>query len=197
MAPYLPYTRLGSPLVTHEDRRARRKKSTGLELAVTPNHPSTAPLPNLLQYRESFITQVKRYVSNADERRRFTEILDHFIDWSFKRSAEIDHFDGNYDQHVVSFKHRATGVVFWSAYPRRGDGAKLEILPGGHGSLSVDRLQDALSVIGAISKEPVSDATTLRIPFSALKSELRREYVTALLERMLVDLAMSRERATG
>ncbi|MEP7343742.1 MAG: hypothetical protein ABI877_00685 [Gemmatimonadaceae bacterium] len=172
------------PIASTQEGRNGRDKSW----AIPPNHFYWPFLPNLLQSREAFIAHVKRYVSNVAERKRLTEVLDHFIDWSFKHPAELSHYDGDHDSHVVSFKRQGDGAVLWSAHPRRDDGAKLEILPGGHSSLSAERLQDALTVIHSVTtREPVVEETTLRIPFVALKSEMRRDHVTALLERILSD----------
>lgn len=143
-------------------------------------------LANMQQYRSAFITQLNREVQHADEQQRFVQVLDHFIQWSALRPGKLGLADVTGRQHVVSFNRVADGAVFWTAYAR-DRGAKLEILPRARTSLSAERLQDILAVIGSVTVEPVSEETPLRIPFAALKNADARARVTDLLQRILAD----------
>jgi hypothetical protein len=97
--------------------------------------------------------------------------------------------DKNYDQKVISFRELGRNYILWSAYPRVGDGAKLEILPGAIEAIAPATRDYAIRTLQSLSREPISDKTTLRVPFRALKSQERRATVKAVLERLIAELA--------
>jgi hypothetical protein len=87
----------------------------------------------------------------------------------------------------VSFTRVADGSVLWSASPRRDGGARFEVLPRPRRSLATERRQDALAVMRAVSREPITDESPFYVTFAALKGATGRDQMTALLERILQD----------
>jgi hypothetical protein len=152
-------------------------------------------MPDLAQHRSAFLAQLSRMCSDPREVERLEAVLEHFLEWSAARASQLEHHKKKYEQNVVSFA-RPDGTVFWSAYPRDDGYAKFEILPRMRRALPAAALEDAVTVLNRISKEPVTHATTLRVPFLALKNSSSRNAVTELLDRLVaVPLTRARDRA--
>lgn len=143
-------------------------------------------VPTLQQHRTAFIAQVAREVPHVDEQKRFTQALDHFINWSVQRASKLALYSGAARPYIVSFERIADGAILWSVYPR-DHGARFEILPRGRSGLTAERMADVLNVISSVTVETVGDEDALRIPFAALKNPASRDRVTELLERILAD----------
>jgi hypothetical protein len=143
-------------------------------------------MPSIEASRHAFLNRIRRY-THPSERPYFEAALDDFIDWSSSRAPELVHSDNEYDQDVVSFLVMPRAIVLWSAYPRI-DGAKLEILPGSADTLSASMRHEAVRALRSISREPISESTTLRIPFASLKTEPRRRTVKGVLDCILAGL---------
>ncbi len=112
--------------------------------------------------------------------------LDDFIAWSQDRPDRLQYHDADYDQDVVSFRATALGTVFWSAYPKHRDGAKLKAWPGSADRLPSDVRRHAIDELLALSsREQLGEGTTLRISFRVLKSAAHRDRVKALMVRLL------------
>lgn len=139
------------------------------------------------EHRVSFLKKVGSYV-RQDEVNRFAVALDDFVAWSDATAGKVVFSGRDYDQKTVSFEDVASGRVFWTAYPRVESGAKLEILPGGAHCLSQEVRAHALDILRSISREPVGDDTTLRVPFTALKGAAARHKVKDLMNTLLVHL---------
>ncbi|HEV2644528.1 MAG TPA: hypothetical protein VGT98_17580 [Candidatus Elarobacter sp.] len=145
-------------------------------------------MPNLEDSRAKFLRKIVSY-THRDDRPRFEAILDDFIAWSTARGGTVEYVDKEHRQGAVSFRESGRGYVLWSAYPRSDDGAKLEILPGAADKISPERRAEALSVLKALTREPIEEDTTLRVSFHALKSQDRRDRVQAVLGELVADLA--------
>jgi hypothetical protein len=126
-----------------------------------------------------------RYVPHISERQSFTEVLDYFIKWSATRQSAIQHYDKEHNPAAVSFARTSDSAVFWTAYPRVDEGAKFEILPRRYASLSPELREDAQSVLCAIGHWDPNEASSMRLPFLALKRPATRDRVTELLDRLL------------
>ena len=151
--------------------------------------------PTLKESRVAFIEQLERYLPFAGEQKRFVETLDYFIEWSRQQPTLLAHFDHDADPCVVSFTRVADGTVLWSASPRRGDGAKFEVVPRQRRTLTADRREDALASMRAISRQPITDESPFQVTFAALKGAGGREQMVALMERILQDPPATRGRA--
>ena len=151
-------------------------------------------MPTLKETRVAFIEQLQRYLPYADEQRRFTETLDHFIEWSRQRPTLLAHVEHDRNPCVVSFTRVADGSVLWAASPRRDSGARFEVLPRPRRGLDDERRQDALAVMRSVSREPITDESPLFVTFAALKGASGREQMIALLERILQDPPAARGR---
>jgi hypothetical protein len=145
-------------------------------------------VPTIDESRRAFLDRLKRY-ARGSEYAYFEVALDDFIRWSANQVPELVHFDKEYKQNVVSFQFVPREIVFWSAYPQEKGGAKLEIMPRSADTLSESVRRDALQTLRSISTEDISESTTLRISFTALKAERRRMIVKELLSRVLASLA--------
>jgi hypothetical protein len=144
-------------------------------------------MPTLENSRQDFLSEVSSYV-HSDEHARFARALDDFIAWSETRPEAVAFADHEYDQNVVSFRETANNYVLWSAYPKIDGGAKFEILPGAADALDPTVRENALSILRSLTREPLSDATTLRLPFAALKKQRSRDRVKELLVHLIADL---------
>ncbi|MGQ0647551.1 MAG: hypothetical protein ACT4P7_08255 [Gemmatimonadaceae bacterium] len=142
-------------------------------------------MPTLKDTRVAFIEQVQRYLSHAGEQRRFTEVLDYFIDWSQKRPLLLTHRETDDDLDTVRFTRLSDGMGLWAASPRRADGAKFEVLPRPRKKLNIDVREDALTVLRSISREPLTDESPLQVSFAALKGNGGRELLAGLMDRIL------------
>lgn len=145
----------------------------------------TETTSSLKAHRTAFLTQLGRFIPHAEERKRFGEVLDHFIRWSEKRS-DVAPLEADYNAQVVSFVRTSDQAVVWTASPIRLDGARFEVMPRLRRSLTTEQMQDALDVFHSLSAEPPADQSMLRVRFGALKGPASRDRVTALLERLLV-----------
>lgn len=139
---------------------------------------------SLQEHRTAFLEQVNRYVPHLEERKRFGQVLDHFITWSRGRT-DVAPLESDYNEHAVSFVRTSDRAVLWTASPVRVDGARFEVLPRMRRALSEEQMQDAREVFDSISVEQNDDQSMLRVRFSALKGPVSRDRVTALLERLL------------
>lgn len=145
-------------------------------------------MPSLEDSRRWFLERVRSY-SHPTEREHFAAVLDDFIAWSEARAPHVSFVhDKQYEQKVVSFREHGGNYILWSAYPRL-DGAKLEILPGAPDGIAADTRERAIRLLRKLSSEPISDETTLRVPFRALKSPDRRAKVKVLLDEIVTELS--------
>lgn len=136
-----------------------------------------------------FVEALKERVPLESERDRFKQVLSHLVEWS---TAHPDLFALNqneHDQSVVSFRHAASGRVAWSAYPKRHSGAKLEIFSRARDAFSPGTWEAALETVKSLSKEPLDDDSTLRIPFTALKNTKTRDKAKELIRELIADLS--------
>lgn len=145
---------------------------------------TSVAMTSLQEHRTAFLEQVHRYIPHLEERKRFGQVLDHFIAWSRGR-ADVAPLEAEYNEHAVSFVRTSDRAVLWTASPVRVDGARFEVLPRMRRALSDEQMQDAKEVFDSLSVEQNDDESMLRVRFSALKGPATRERVTALLERLL------------
>jgi hypothetical protein len=127
---------------------------------------------------------MKTFVSHDGEQARFAGVVDDFIAWSLKHPAAVKHAAG-YGQDVVAFTRTRDGAVLWSAFPRRNDGAKLELLPGKSAAMDDALRQEVLEVMQPFSETPLEAKSKLLAPFLKLKRSETRQKVKALLERLI------------
>jgi len=144
----------------------------------------TVATTSLQEHRTAFLEQINRYVPHLEERKRFGQVLDHFIAWS-KARTDVAPLEAEYNEHAVSFVRTSDRAVLWTASPVRVDGARFEVLPRMRRTLSEEQALDAKEVFDSLSVEQNEDESMLRVRFSALKGPATRDRVTALLERLL------------
>lgn len=125
-----------------------------------------------------------QFVAHDGERERYATVIDDFIGWSLKHPGAVTHA-ADYEQDAVAFTRTSDGVVLWSAYPRRYDGAKFEVLPGKASSLTAEMRQEVLAVMQPLSEDPEVAKPKIVAPFLKLKRAETRQRVMVLLDRLL------------
>lgn len=141
-------------------------------------------MPTIADHRAAFLTKMRRYVK-GDDRERYEAVLDDLIQWS-ARQPGLEFFDNNNEQGVISFRRKGAGPVFWAAYARASDGAKLELLPRSGDAITAESREMAREVLQSFTREELENETTLRIPFQALKGPATRTRVKELMGKLLV-----------
>ena len=134
--------------------------------------------------RTEFIQAMSRDTVQT-ERPRFVAVLDAMIAWSLAR-PELLRFRAE-DSHrgVVSFERIGSKVVFWSAYTKREDWPKLELLPQASRTLTPDERASATEALNASSRAQLTKDDKLRIGFGALKNVEARGAVLSMMEKLL------------
>jgi len=138
----------------------------------------------LKQCRDDFCAKMTQFVAHDGERERYATVIDDFIGWSLKHPGSVAHA-AEYEQDAVAFTRTSDGLVLWSAYPRRYDGARFELLPGKASSLSAELRQEVLAVMQPLSEEPELTKSKIVAPFLKLKRAETRQKVMVLLDRLL------------
>jgi len=139
-----------------------------------------------------FTRALERTVQYAPERDRLVAALNDLIAWSQDGPSELVLNENEHEQSVVSFRHAPTGRVAWSAYPKDDGGAKLEVFARSREGLPAAVWTQALEEVRGLSREPLTDNSTLRIPFTALKSPATRARVKQLILRLAASLSENR-----
>lgn len=138
----------------------------------------------LKQCRDDFCAKMSTFVAHAGERERFANVVDDFIGWSLKHPGTVEHAS-DYEQNVVAFTRTSDGAVLWSAYPRRVDGAKFELLPGKASSLAAELREAVASVMQPLSEDPDVVKPKIIAPFVKLKRSETRQRVMGVLDRLI------------
>src|SRR5687767_10893737 len=99
----------------------------------------------VLDRRNAFLSTVRSYTRSSNEP-HFATTIDDLIHWSVSHAPRVVLRDKDYRQGVVAFDEATSGFVLWSAYPRIGDGAKLELVSGTIHLLGDELHQSALSL---------------------------------------------------
>jgi hypothetical protein len=139
----------------------------------------------MTQRMERFRAALLRRVPLADERDRLVAVVQDLVDWSTSRPDVFLPNENDHEQSVVSFRHRGSGRVAWSVYPRDKDGPKLEIFPRSLEVVPPGTVERARSQVAALSRDLLLDGGTLRVRLAALKSAPRREE----MKQLILDLA--------
>ena len=119
--------------------------------------------------RDAFLAEVERRVGAASRLVAFERTIDRLIGWSQRRSSLVVRPAG--DQNTVSYALQGDGTVLWAAYPRKGDGAKVVVLPRRFRRLpqpSQDRLLTQLNAVDPRIQIPARG--TLQVPMASLNT---------------------------
>ena len=77
--------------------------------------------------REAFVRKVSTYA--PDDAVEFGRIADSLITWSAEHDGALEHVSAEgQEQDVVKYAIPEMNAPFWTAYPRKADGAKLCVL---------------------------------------------------------------------
>lgn len=143
---------------------------------------------NLRDRVARFADELSRTVPQPEERARFLVVLEDFVAWAAASSGRFVLNENEHQQSVVSFRHAQSGRVAWSAYPKEKGGAKLELFARSRHAFDPSVWDEAMREVQGFSREPLKDGSTLRIPFSAMKSQATRESVKQLIRQLAEQL---------
>jgi hypothetical protein len=139
--------------------------------------------------KASFKQAVGSFITLDSERDRMIKVMQDFVNWSASLPKVFSLNEDEADPSVVSFRHSESGLVAWSAYPKRDAGAKLEIFAKSRKAFP-DGMWDAVhGKAEGISSEPMEANGSLRIPFAALKNAERRQKAKELILELANGLA--------
>jgi hypothetical protein len=139
--------------------------------------------------KASFKEAVGTFIMLESERDRMIKVMQDFVNWSASLPKVFTLNDKEPDPTVVSFKHSESGLVAWSATPKRNAGAKLEIFAKSRKAFPEGMWDAVHGKAEGISSEPMDANGSLRIPFAALKSPERRQKAKDLILELVSGLA--------
>jgi hypothetical protein len=109
------------------------------------------------------------------------KVMQDFVNWSATLPKVFSLNEDEVDPTVVSFRHSESGLVAWSAYPKRDVGAKLEIFAKSRNAFPAGMWDAVHGKAEGISSEPMEANGSLRFPFAALKNAERRQKAKELI----------------
>ena len=131
--------------------------------------------------KASFREAVTSFVGLDTERERMFKVMQDFVTWSASLPNVFSLNEGEVDPRIVSYRHTASGLVAWSAFPKRDSGAKLEIFGKSRRAFPPGMWDAVHGKAEGISSEPMDANGSLRIPFAALKSPSQRQKAKDLI----------------
>ena len=146
-------------------------------------------MSNLETRKASFKEAVGSFIMLDSERDRMIKVMQDFVNWSASLPNVFSLDEGEVDPSVVSFRHTASGLVAWSASPKRDAGAKLEIFGKARKAFPAGMWDAVHGKAEGISSEPMAANGSLRIPFAALKTPARRQKAKELILELVDGLA--------
>jgi hypothetical protein len=144
--------------------------------------------------RAAFVEAVRDCApADADE---FGLIVDALIAWSAEHDWALHHVSASTQvQAVVKFALPGMAAPFWTAYPRKADGAKLSVVDSG-GAVFPEAVRDeARRVLAALDGRVPEPGEAPTVALQRLRSTDAVRQVKRLLCRLLV--AMGQEGETG
>jgi hypothetical protein len=139
--------------------------------------------------KASFKEAVSSFIMLDSERDRMIKVMQDFVNWSASMPKVFSLDDGEVDPSVVSFRHKQSGLVAWSASPKRAGGARLEIFAKSRKAFPEGMWDAVHEKAQGISSEPMAATGALRIPFAALKNSERRQKAKELILELVEGLA--------
>lgn len=137
----------------------------------------------------SFREAVSVFIMHDSERDRMIKVMQDFVTWSASLPKVFSLNETESDPSVVSFRHTASGLVAWSASPKRSGGARLEIFAKSRKAFPEGMWDAVHEKAQGISSAPMEANGSLRIPFAALKSPARRQKAKELILALANELA--------
>jgi hypothetical protein len=172
----------------------RQHLSVLANVDLRPIQPQASGMQTALsEDREAFLRVVQDYTSVA-VRETFARVLDDLVHWTKGQDGAFRFRPrGNRDQATVAFCLTAENTTFWTAYPRKKDGAKLCVLD----SLSPrvpEEVREMLRREFARIENPVAGTpyTCPTLSFMTLEAVEVRNEVKQLLSNALASLRKTR-----
>jgi hypothetical protein len=134
--------------------------------------------------RDAFVAAISQDTPGTDLP-RLVAVLDALIAWSVARPERLTFRADAVRSPVISFARVGSKVAFWSVQVTRGVGPRLEISPPTGAALSDEDRATVLRTLNAHSREALVEGDRLRIGFGALKNDVARAAVFALMEQLL------------
>ena len=138
------------------------------------------------QDRTAFVDKVREYA--PDDVNDFGRIADDLIAWSTQHDWAIQHAPrGDQKQAVVKFTLEGMNAPFWTAYPRKTDGAKLCVVD------SEDVFPDSVRatarrVLAELDGRVPEENEAPTVSFQKLRSDEALRRVKQLLCHLMVEL---------
>jgi hypothetical protein len=138
--------------------------------------------------KASFKAAVGSFITLDSERDRMIKVMQDFVNWSASLPKVFSLNDKEPDPTVVSFRHSESGLVAWTAYPKRDAGAKLEIFAKSRSAFPAGTWDAVHGKATDLTSEPMEANRSLRIPFAALKNAERRQKTKELILDLVAEL---------
>jgi hypothetical protein len=106
----------------------------------------------LQRTRDGFLATTQSYV-DREALKSIEAVLDRLIDWTQREFPGAVPAEAG-DQATVAFTFGSDGQVFWRAYPRRQDGAKVVVLSGLADAMAPEARAALIEVLGFVDGMP-------------------------------------------
>jgi hypothetical protein len=171
----------------------------GVELREPPAEPTTpaSPAPkarangasstsgtSVSEACEAFLREVERS-AGAAAGADYKQPLDELVRWSEQQAPALGFVPHGGSQALAKYCLPGVKSSFWSAWPRRGDGAKLHVLTDPHPRFPEELREVARRELARLDGREAKPGEIPVVSFANLRSEQSRRDVEALLSRLL------------
>jgi hypothetical protein len=154
-----------------------------LKAPPAPSAPITSA-PDLAVAREAFLAEVER-CCGGPARADYAAALDHLIRWTQEQGSALVFTPHSGPQKLVKFCVPGVETSFWSAWPRRADGAKLHVLTDPHPRFPESLREVARRELARLDGRQPKPGELPVVSFANLRSEAALRDVEAILSRSL------------
>lgn len=142
---------------------------------------------DLAEARDAFLAEVGRSSGDA-VRADYAAVLDAIIAWTERQGNALVFAPHAGSQALVKFCIPGVETSFWSAWPRRADGAKLHLLTDPHPRFPEALRDVARRELARIDGRQPNPGELPVVSFSNLRSDKARRDLDALLSRLLAGI---------